>query len=259
MSHAAGDAKSLAVTWSSCLWMPRQLNWWIGIIFALGSLLFAVASGLALSPALARTWSIDEAAINAIYFAGSIPFTIAAYLQLFQTANAGQFARGSEPSRIRTVLFGWRPHEIGWMSCILQFVGTILFNINTLDAMLPSLDWLQQDLLIWAPDLVGSILFLLSGYLAFIETCHTYWAWRPKSISWWVVFTNLLGCVGFMIAAVFAIVLPGPPNTEAVTISILLTLLGAIGFLVGSLLMLPEAAESKLQRAQHGAGNDNMQ
>ncbi len=24
-----------------CLWMPGQLNWWIGIIFALGSLLFA--------------------------------------------------------------------------------------------------------------------------------------------------------------------------------------------------------------------------
>jgi hypothetical protein len=55
------------------------------------------------------------------------------------------------------------------------------------------------------------------------------------------VFTNLLGCIGFMISAVFAIALPGTPNIEAVTISVLFTLLGAIGFLAGSLLMLPEA------------------
>ena len=107
------------------------------------------------------------------------------------------------------MLFGWRPHDIGWLSRALQFIGTILFNFNTFDAMIPSLNWFQQDLLIWVPDIVGSILFLASGYLAFIETCHAHWAWNPRSISWWVVFTNLLGCVGFMISALFAIVLPG--------------------------------------------------
>jgi hypothetical protein len=50
-----------------------------------------------------------------------------------------------------------------------------------------------------------------------------------------------LGCVGFMISAGFAIVLPGTPNTKAITLSVVFTLLGAIGFLVGSLPMLPEA------------------
>jgi hypothetical protein len=137
--------------------------------------------------------------------------------------------------------FGWRPQDIGWLSSALQFVGTILFNINTLDAMLPSLDWLQQDLEIWAPDFIGSILFLASGYLAFIETSHAHWAWKPKSISWWVVFINLLGCVAFMISAVLAVVLPGATITSMVTLSIVFTLIGAIGFLVGSLLMLPES------------------
>jgi hypothetical protein len=110
--------------------------------------------------------------------------------------------------------------------------------------MIPSLTWFQQDLVIWAPNIIGSILFLASGYLAFIETCHTHWAWKPRSISWWVVFTNLLGCMGFMASALFAIVLPGLPNIEAVTVAVLFTLLGAIGFLVGSLLMLPEAISS---------------
>jgi hypothetical protein len=220
--------------------MPQQLNWWIGTVFAAGSLLFALASVLSLSPTFARALSLDSTGINAIFFAGSIPFTIAAYLQLFQAANAGEFPCDESRSSRRPVLFGWRPHDIGWLSSALQLVGTILFNINTFDAMLPSLDWLQQDLAIWAPDFVGSILFLASGYLAFIETCHAHWAWNPKSISWWVVFTNLMGCMGFMISALFAIVLPGPPNIEAVTLAVLFTLLGAIGFLVGSLLMLPE-------------------
>lgn len=214
--------------------MAQNLNRWIGIIFALGSLLFMLASVLSLVPAIAQAWSIDSSGINLIYFAGSIPFTIAAYLQLFQAANPA----GTEQRR---QLIGWQPSDLGWLSAALQFVGTLLFNINTFDAMIPSLDWLQQDLLIWAPDIVGSVLFLVSGYLAFVEMCHAYWAWKPKSIAWWCVFANLLGCVGFMISALFAIALPGTPSTEAVTISVLFTLLGAIGFLIGSLLMLPDS------------------
>ena len=225
-----------------CLWMPQHLNWWIGIIFALGSLLFAVASVLSLRPAVAQAWSLDATQINAIFFMGSIPFTIAAYLQLFQAANAGEFRPDSTPLTSPLKLLGWRPHDIGWLSCALQFIGTILFNFNTFDAMLPTLTWFQQDLLIWAPNIIGSILFLASGYLAFTETCHNWWAWKPGSISWWVVLINLLGCVGFMISALLAIVLPGTPNIEVVHMSIFFTLLGAICFFVGSLLMLPEMA-----------------
>jgi hypothetical protein len=163
-------------------------------------------------------------------------------LQLFQAANVGEFLPDQARLTQRPKLFGWRPHDVGWLSSALQFVGTILFNVNTFDAMIPALDWLQQDLEIWAPDIVGSVLFLASGYLAFIETCHALWAWNPKNISWWVTFINLLGCVGFMISAVFAFVPPGLPNVDAVTLSVAFTLLGAIGFLVGSLLMLPETA-----------------
>jgi hypothetical protein len=106
--------------------------------------------------------------------------------------------------------------------------------------MLPGLDWLQQDRAVWLPDFVGSILFLVSGYLAFIETCHAHWAWNPRSLSWWITFANLLGCVAFMISAVFAFVPQHSPTFDAAALSVAFTLVGAIGFLVGSLLMLPE-------------------
>jgi hypothetical protein len=221
------------------LWMPGELNWWIGVVFALGALLFMAGSVFSLAPGFADALSLEA---NAVFFAGSIPFTLAAYLQLFQAANAGTVRSPAPRSPPRAVLVGWKPHDIGWLSCALQFLGTLLFNVNTWDAMSPGLSWSQQDLQVWIPNFVGSVLFLTSGYLAFAETCHAYVAWKPASLSWWVTFANLLGCVAFMISAVFAFVPAKPFAFDAGTISVAFTLIGAFGFFVGSLLMLPETA-----------------
>ncbi|TWU18950.1 hypothetical protein Poly21_11210 [Allorhodopirellula heiligendammensis] len=238
----AVGAEGFASTLCRCLWSPRKLNWWIGTIFATGSMLFTLASLLVLSPTVARAFALDAREINIIYFVGSIAFTTAAYLQLFQAANVIPPNVHLSSSTARRKLFGWRPGDIGWMSSALQFIGTILFNFNTFDALVPGLSWIEQDFVIWLPDFAGSILFLSSGYLAFIETCHQLWAWKPDNISWWVVLINLAGCVGFMVSAVLSIVLPGSPHPEIASIATAFTLQGAICFLTGSLLMLPEMA-----------------
>jgi hypothetical protein len=227
-----------------CLWMPGQLNWWIGIGFSLGALLFALGCVMVLSPSISSSWPLRSISANTVFFAGSIPFTIAAYLQLFQAANAGEFTPQLETVHSRRSYFGWYPHQIGWLGCALQFLGTLLFNINTFEAMLPKMNWLQQDFAIWIPDLIGSMLFLLSGYLAFIETCHRYWAWRPRDISWWVTFISVLGCVAFMISALFSYVPQTAFSFDAATIAVMFTLIGAICFFIGSMLMLPETALS---------------
>ncbi len=226
----------------ACLWMPQELNWWIGMLFAIGSLLFILGSGFSLAPGLARYFSLDGAAVGALFFIGSLPFTTAAYLQLFQATNVVPFgSRQQQRARRKLRWFGWKPKDVGWWSCALQFPGTILFNFNTFDAMLPDLSWAEQDLVVWIPNLLGSILFLLSGYLAFIETCHAYWSWQVHSLSWWVTFVNLLGCVGFMLSALTGFFVPAAAAFPSLpTISLLFTLLGGLGFLVGSLLMLPE-------------------
>ncbi len=251
--HAAAKIDRLL----HCLWMPGELNWWIGSVFALGALLFMLGSALVLAPALASAWALDTNAVNMIFFAGSIPFTTAAYLQLFQAANAGEFSAQVKPTPGRRIIFGWQPHQIGWLSCALQFAGTLLFNLNTFDAMLPGLTWLQQDLEIWVPNFAGSILFLASGYLAFIETCHAHWAWKPDSLSWWVTFVNFLGCIAFMISAVFAFVPPSAPKFDAATISVLFTFIGGVCFLAGSLLMLPETEMAKGSEVLGSAQCDN--
>jgi hypothetical protein len=231
------------------LWMPRELNWWIGVVFALGASLFALGCVLFLAPSFAAALNISEAQANGIFFLGSIPFTIAAYLQLYQAANAGPLANPATTGSSVRVWFGWRPGDAGWLSCALQFLGTLLFNLNTFDAMHPGVDWWQQDLEIWVPNLVGSILFLASGYLAWIEVCHAHWALEPGHISWCVGGINLIGCIAFMASALLAFVPPHAFPFDAVTPSLAFTLIGAIAFFIGALLLLPETAAARLSPA----------
>ena len=222
-------------------WRPDNINWWIGVLFACGALLFSVASLVSINQTSALWLGLDASHINVLFFAGSIPFTTAAYLQLFQAANTPALSTSHVlNTSARKLLIGWRPKDIGWLSCVLQFPGTVLFNFNTLDVFIPGLSWWQQDLAIWVPNILGSILFLASGYLAFMETCHSYFAWRLHSLSWWVTFINLLGCVGFMIAAIFAIIVPSGSVQWWVNLSLICTLQGGVCFFIGSLLMLPE-------------------
>jgi hypothetical protein len=97
----------------------------------------------------------------------------------------------------------------------------------------------EQDLVVWTPDMIGSALFLASGYLAVVECRRSPGAWRPTSVAWWIVVINLLGCVAFMISAVLAFT-PATPLAGATTLATGFTTLGATAFLAGSLLLLPQ-------------------
>ncbi len=176
---------------------------------------------------------------NPVFFAGSIPFTIAAYLQLFQPRTPPIPPRGRSRAAPSSSAGG---RATSAAELRLQFAGTLLFNVNTFDGMRAGLAWWRQDVAIWAPDFLGSALFLASGQLAFAETCHAWWAWRPRSLAWWVTFTNLLGCIAFILSAFFAYVPRAPFPAIITVLSVVFTLMGAIGFLAGSLLMLPEAS-----------------
>jgi hypothetical protein len=226
------------------VWAPARLGWWIAVLFMVGAAFFALASFAGLEPdALGRTFK-NVTVINAVFFAGSIFFTAAGYLQLLEAVNADRraaLARG-EPPKEGFRWFAWQPGQIGWLSAFIQFVGTILFNVNTLDAFLPDVDWLQQDLLVWTPDVIGSICFLVSSWLAVVECCHGYWCLQLRKLSWWIVIVNLLGSIAFMVSAVFALVLPGEANLFDLWIVNLSTCIGAVCFLIGAYLMLPEMA-----------------
>lgn len=220
-------------------WLPKKLNWWIGLVFSIGSLLFLTASIFSLILMSGLTAVLDLPNTNRMFFCGSIFFTFAAYMQLYQSANSDSLWPISS-AKPRNYL-GWRPTDIGWVSSALQFLGTLLFNLNTFNAMSSDLTWIQLDVRVWFPDIIGSIFFLASGYLAFAETCHRHWGWNFKDLSWRIVFSNLLGCLAFMAAAVTAFSIPDTTNLKLQFFSMVMTAIGAGGFFAGALMMLPES------------------
>lgn len=236
------------------LWSPSELGWWISVLFMIGSACFALASLAGLAPELFRATFLQTTALNAVFFTGSLFFTAAAYLQLLEAANADRravLARGATPS-IPFKWLGWQPGQIGWLSAAIQFAGTLLFNVNTADAMLPGFDWLQQDLLIWTPDVVGCICFLAASWLAVLECCHGMAIWKIQGISWWIVMINMLGSIGFGMSAIFAVLLPSAQDVLDLRADNLWTFIGAICFLFGAYLLLPEMARHRHMAAQAG-------
>lgn len=225
------------------IWQSPVYNWGLGAFFAAGSFLFMLGSAMSLVPE--GVLQPSARATNIVFFLGSIPFTIAAYMQHFQAANARAFTLDPKEAGPRQIaLIGWHPTSAGWLSTFTQFLGTLAFNVNTFNAILDPHGWYQQDVAIWVPDMVGSVLFLVSGYLAFIEAGHRYWSWKPRELSWRIVFVNLIGCIAFMTSAVLAYV---PSHAEPAwigTVSTVHLLIGAFCFFVGAILTMQEGAMS---------------
>lgn len=223
---------------SQPFWHRPAYNWWTGLSFAVGAFLFMLGSLLSLVPT-----SLESLQINLIFFAGSVPFTIAGYLQHFQSANTPEFTGNATPvasdQRIRVI--GWQPANPGWWCTLTQFVGTVAFNFNTFDAINAPAVWYVQDFVIWVPGMIGSVLFLVSGYLAYIEAGHAHWSFKPFEMEWWIVFINLLGCVAFMISSTIAFTPKGAEPAWVLQASNANLLVGALCFFVGAALLMIEA------------------
>ena len=193
-------------------WQPRRISWWIGVLFAIGSICFI------LGPAPGYAQLVGSAADGITFFVGSVFFTSAALLQLLDAT---------------------RPSAM-WWAALIQFAGTLFFNLSTFAAMQDSLDTSQVNRLVWRPDLFGSICFLVSGAIAYraVRGRHTR-EWRIDAV-------NLLGCILFMIAAIAGYVVPETGDVLDLAAANLTTALGAVCFLIGALLTVPGPAEPAL-------------
>ncbi|HKJ35099.1 MAG TPA: hypothetical protein VKA36_00905 [Solirubrobacterales bacterium] len=200
----------MAIHWASHR-AGSGLNRWIGLGFAIGSLCFFVGP----FPGYAQL--VGAEADGVTFFVGSLFFTGAALLQAHGAQGADRL-----PS-------------------LIQFAGTIFFNVNTYRAMQTAFDDSQVDRLIWAPELVGSICFLVSGAMAYASVrgvgrvLHHGTEWRIAAI-------NLAGCVFFMISTIASYYVPKTGDIISLAASNWTTGLGALCFLIGALLLrkMPE-------------------
>jgi YrhK-like protein len=216
-------------------WAPQRASWWIGFLFAVGSSCFLVA------PFPGFVELVGSGVDGMVFFVGSVFFTSAAALQCLETFNADREPGGGGHRR-RLRLLAFEPRRIDWWSSVLQLVGTLLFNRDTFRAMQTGLEQPGYDQLVWRPDALGSACFLVSGYLAYVEVCGGL-ACRPRRrLEWRIAAVNLAGCVAFGLSAVAAYVIPATGGVVALVAANAFTALGALCFLVGAVLLLPESA-----------------
>jgi hypothetical protein len=219
------------------LWAPDKLNWWIAVLFMIGSFHFIVGSVMVLA---GSTYAYG---IDLIYFVGSLFFTVAGYSSYSQAINAPDHvdnAGNPLPSHKRSFV-AWQPKRLDFWVTFLLFLGTLAFNASTFAAFF-NVHWLGYDILVWVPDYVGCILFLVSGTVAVFELCHRFWCWNSHSLTWWIVSINFVGCVAFMISAFAAFVRPDPIFENLATVATITTLFGAFCFFVSAYMTWPEMA-----------------
>ncbi len=212
---------------------PHRLAWATAWSFMVGSSLFALGS---LPP---YSQNVDPGLVGITFVAGSVFFTAAGYGQFVQVVR--------DPSRPRRGrgLFAWRPTERAWLAVAVQLVGTILFNINTIDAMIEGLTTEQTNRLVWAPDMFGSAAFLIASHLAWIGCCGRLWCVRTGEADWWSSLSNYVGSIFFGLSAIASFALRTTGDTLNTTIVNSGTFAGAICFLAGAYLLLPPANRTR--------------
>lgn len=96
--------------------------------------------------------------------------------------------------------------HLGYWGALTQFIGTIFFTvavISGLPGIISSNQWQLQQALIWTPQTVGSVFFVISSLLYMLEEQEEWWKMAWGRIAWHSGAWNLVGSIGFLLSAIF--------------------------------------------------------
>jgi hypothetical protein len=184
-----------------------------GSLFCLGALLAQADVG---GPRLA----------GAVFLAGGVFFTTGGYTSVLLVVNGG----GGK--------WRWWSTEprLEWGSAVALFVGTLYFGASLLAALIGDLTTAQDHRLVWSPEVVGCVLFLVSGHLALLGLRRRRRGGQVSRLDWWIAIVNQIGSVLFMVAAIAAFVRPSSGDELAVGIANWSTFAGAACFATAGVL-----------------------
>ena len=218
------------------LWAPHRASWWIAVLFIVGSTCFLVG------PLPAFLNLVGGQADAVVFFVGSLFFTAAAALQWLETVNADRGPSRPPPGGGCACSPGSRAGSTGgaagcscWGRCSstrrptgrsARRSATRRYNRSS-GGRTRRLDLLPGV----------RVLRLRRGHRGLLRR-------PPRSLEGSLVSANLIGCVAFGISALGAFVLPSTGDPVAVTVANAGTAIGALAFLVGSVLLLPEGASA---------------
>jgi hypothetical protein len=150
----------------------------MAVFFAAGSTCFLVA------PFAGYASLVGGRADSVTFFVGSILFTAGGVLQT-SLAVSERHSPDSEPAAVQ--------------AAAIQSAGTLCFNVTTYRAMHAALHNTTYHKLVWRPDTLGSLCFLVSGAIAYRASLRRGWRPARNRPGWWEPAINLLGCVFFSI------------------------------------------------------------
>jgi hypothetical protein len=198
----------------------------MALLFVAGSACFVIGP----FPGYANL--VGDATDAVTFFVGSVLFTAGGALQAI-IAFPERHSRGGGAAL--------------WAAAI-QSAGTLFFNVTTYRALHTALSNTEYDRLVWRPDSLGSICFLVSGVIAYrASSRHGLWPVRAGS-GWWEASVNLLGCILFGIAAVAGYVVPSKGSVLAQAAANWNTSLGAMCFLACALFTFRTGRTAKSPR-----------
>ncbi len=183
---------------------------WMALCFLAGSACFLIGP----FPGYANL--VGDGADAVTFFVGSILFTAGGALQSLQAF----------PERRQRAAGRW-----AWWAAAVQSLGTLFFNVTTYRAMHTALSSSEYNRLVWRPDALGSICFLVSGAIAYGASTRHIWLPVRGDRGWWEPSINLLGCVLFGVSAVAGHVVPASGSMIDQAASNWNTALGAACFL----------------------------
>ena len=214
---------------------PARLNAAISGLFVVGSACFVIGS----VPAYLN--AVGGWADGITYVVGSVFFTSASWCQLVQAQSPATTGVDEVSQHVPapTRWWAWLPHDRTWLAAAVQLPGTLFFNISTVAALTHNATAAQSDRYVWRPDLLGSVLFLVSSAVAVLAVSEQVASVTPRSWPWRIAWLNMLGSVLFMVSALASYVLPSTDELVSTCLAVAGTFLGAVAFLVGAALMLP--------------------
>ena len=213
----------------------RLINAVAATAFVIGGSLFAIGAALAQAGA-------SPSLYLSVYLVGGVFFSCGGFASLVQVVNEPDQPGGLVPSRWRW--WASEPGRLAWLSALVLFAGTLVFAVNLVDSFIQGLGSAVENRLVWSPDMVGCVFFLVSGHLAMVEIGGGWRFWRRRDLGWWIVAVNQLGSILFMVSAVASFVRPSTGDELAVGVANWGTLAGALCF----------ATAGVMQELEHPAG-----
>jgi hypothetical protein len=199
---------------------------WMALLFAIGSLCFLIG------PFPGYTSLVGASAVAITFFAGSIFFTAGGAVQTWLAAPARH-----HPGAGRAA----------WGAAVVQSAGTLFFNATTYHAVDTATSNPAYDRVVWRPDALGSICFLVSGVIAY-RAADRHMRRAERRSGWWEPAVNLLGCVLFGVAAVAGYLVPSTGSILALAAANWTTAGGAACFLACAVATLRTGRTSKSPR-----------